>query len=53
MRISQPGVAMKRRSVLRSERCSRKSAVFSTMRGAVHHQRMGSPRLYHGKMPRR
>jgi hypothetical protein len=53
MRTSQPGVAVKRRSVLRSECESRNSATGSTMRGSGLHHSTGWPSLYQGKMPRR
>ena len=52
MRTSQPGVRMKRRSVLRSECDSLNSATGSTMRGSGAHHSGGSPGLYQGKMPR-
>ncbi len=51
MRTSQPGVAMKRAIVLRSERDSLNSATGSTMRGSGDHHRIGCPSPYHGKTP--
>ena len=47
-RISQAGLAAKRCSTRRSERCSRKRCTGSTMRGSGLHQRIGSPALYQG-----
>jgi hypothetical protein len=51
-RISWPGALMKRSKVFRSERCSLKSCVRSTMRGFGLHHRIGWPTPNHGKMPR-
>ena len=53
IRISQPGVAMKRRSVLRRERETLKACTGSTMRGEGDHHSTGWPGPNQGKMPRR
>ncbi len=50
-RSSQPGARRKRRSVLRSECDSLKSAVRSSMRGSGDHHSTGWPGLYQGNTP--
>jgi len=48
-----PRMVLKRRIVLRSERCRRNASVRSTMRGSGLHHRMGWLWLNHGKIPLR